>query len=84
MHTRSFMHEVCIIKGKFARKSINSLQLYGNPFHCDCRLLDFAHWVQASRVPRAAEPICLRPTRLANRTIASESQSQSNEHEARP
>eukprot|EP00094_Tigriopus_californicus_P002317 TCALIF_02237-PA protein Name:"Protein of unknown function" AED:0.56 eAED:0.56 QI:0/0/0/0.33/1/1/3/0/262 len=47
------------------------LQLYGNPFQCDCRLLDFAHWVQQSGTPRTVEPQCLRPPRLANRTITS-------------
>ena len=43
------------------------LQLHGNPFHCDCRLLDFAHWVQQSGVPRTVEPTCAMPKRLQNR-----------------
>jgi len=50
----------------------SSTQLYGNPFHCDCRLLDFARWVQSSKVPRTAEPLCRRPNRLENRSVAGE------------
>ena len=47
------------------------LQIHGNPFRCDCRLLEFAHWVQESSVPRTLEPSCKKPQRLANRTVVS-------------
>lgn len=52
-------------------RSVHLIELYGNPFQCDCRLLDFAHWIQQSGTPRTVEPQCLRPPRLANRTITS-------------
>ena len=44
-------------------------QLHSNPFHCDCRLLDFAHWVQQAGVPRTVEPTCALPRRLQNRRV---------------
>ena len=46
-------------------------QLHENPFHCDCRLLDFSHWVSNSGIPRTLEPVCHMPPRLSNRTLVS-------------
>ena len=47
------------------------MQLHDNPFHCDCRLLDFSHWVSNSGIPRTLEPVCHLPARLSNRTLIS-------------
>ena len=67
------MHDLCdvINRNRSNKVAINTkhLQLHGNPFRCDCRLLEFAHWLQHSGVPRSMEPICVVPNRLTNRTV---------------
>ena len=46
-----------------------TFKLHDNPFRCDCRLVEFAHWLQNSGIPRSVEPTCYSPKRLAGKQI---------------
>ena len=46
-----------------------NFQINDNPFRCDCRLVEFAQWLQDSGIPRSVEPTCYSPKRLAGKKI---------------
>ncbi|PSN41397.1 hypothetical protein C0J52_25740 [Blattella germanica] len=52
-------------------ESLRGIDLYKNPWQCDCRLLEFRSWLINSNVPQTIEPICDNPHRLKNIPVKS-------------
>ncbi|KAJ9590918.1 hypothetical protein L9F63_016048 [Diploptera punctata] len=51
--------------------SLRGIDLYKNPWQCDCRLLEFRTWLDNYNVPQTIDPTCDTPHRLRNIAIKS-------------
>uniref|UniRef100_T1J345 Ig-like domain-containing protein n=1 Tax=Strigamia maritima TaxID=126957 RepID=T1J345_STRMM len=45
-------------------RALHAVELHGNPWKCDCNLIDLQRWLMAGRVPYGAPPVCASPERL--------------------
>lgn len=52
-------------------ETLKGVDLYNNPWECDCHITDFHIWLESFRVPLSAEPVCTGPPRLKGQTIKS-------------
>lgn len=48
---------------------LQKVTLYGNPFHCDCRIQYLRNWLLKNRAIVAQEPNCTGPSSVANMAI---------------
>ncbi|XP_057671036.1 leucine-rich repeat-containing protein 24-like [Diorhabda carinulata] len=51
--------------------SLKGIQLQGNPWKCDCNLLDFQEFLVKFAYPFSHEPVCKTPSSLVGRKIKS-------------
>ncbi|XP_045480628.1 leucine-rich repeat-containing protein 24-like [Harmonia axyridis] len=49
--------------------TLKGVDLYNNPWECDCHIADFHTWLERLRVPLSVEPVCNGPPRLEGRVI---------------
>ncbi|CAG9859819.1 unnamed protein product [Phyllotreta striolata] len=52
-------------------ETLKGIQLQGNPWHCDCHLLDFQEFLFKYTYPLSNEPLCKTPSTLSGRKIKS-------------
>uniref|UniRef100_T1IJ99 Ig-like domain-containing protein n=1 Tax=Strigamia maritima TaxID=126957 RepID=T1IJ99_STRMM len=45
-------------------RMLHGVELHGNPWRCDCHLIDLQQWLMAGRVPYGAPLICSSPEHL--------------------
>lgn len=53
------------------QKSLKGVQLQGNPWMCDCHLIEFHAWLSSVNVSQTVEPECTGPARMQRRFIKS-------------
>lgn len=71
--TELFVHDnllTFVPPGWFDRLvGLQKVTLYGNPFHCDCRIQYLRNWLLKNRAIVAQEPTCTSPSSVANMAI---------------
>ncbi|KAF5279986.1 hypothetical protein FQA39_LY05367 [Lamprigera yunnana] len=50
-------------------KSLRGIELQGNLWECDCRIVDLHTWLFEFNVPHNLEPICSNPPRLIGQSV---------------
>ncbi|GAB6031128.1 LRRCT [Chamberlinius hualienensis] len=53
----------------FPIKSLRNLQVYDNPWLCDCHLRVFHKWLVYDGLPVSSSPVCESPSRLKGRSL---------------
>lgn len=52
-------------------ESLNGINLHGNRWTCDCKLIDIHQWLTTKNIPQAEEPKCFEPAKLQGHAIKS-------------
>ncbi|XP_044748597.1 leucine-rich repeat-containing protein 24-like [Coccinella septempunctata] len=76
LHGLEWLHldgnKLSYIKGeRTLPETVKGVDLYNNPWECDCHIADFHMWLESFRVPLSVEPVCAGPPRLEGRVIKS-------------
>ncbi|KAK9885565.1 hypothetical protein WA026_012318, partial [Henosepilachna vigintioctopunctata] len=50
-------------------ESLKGVQLYNNPWECDCHISDFHDWLIHFKIPLSVDPVCSGPSRLEGKII---------------
>ncbi|XP_022904395.2 leucine-rich repeat-containing protein 24-like [Onthophagus taurus] len=52
-------------------KTLRGIELQGNPWFCDCNLLEFHSWIVDFKIPSAEEPLCYKPSKYSGKSVRS-------------
>lgn len=52
-------------------ESLHGINLQGNRWTCDCKLMDLYQWLNSNKIPQIENPRCVEPARLQGQQIKS-------------
>ncbi|XP_017769424.1 PREDICTED: leucine-rich repeat-containing protein 24 [Nicrophorus vespilloides] len=57
--------------GRVLPENLRGVELQGNPWECDCHLLEMRSWLETFSIASSAEPICAGPKKHSRRPVKS-------------
>lgn len=65
-------NKLTTIKGsKVLPSTLKGVELQGNPWDCNCNMLDFHQWLEDFNIPNQIQPFCASPKKFKNKAIKS-------------